>query len=502
VFVGDAKHAPQPPSTILPPKDAQLVDLITWQHHGFDGGVMKGNIYYSLRVRRGWDGETVTDPYADPRKPIVVDLGGGVSALVPITLFADQTGTFPHAKAKVTAAATSVVGPSTDDRAVRLADVALAWTIFQHFYPYFDVVNTDWPAALTDALIDAAKEADGVAFEDTLSHLVANLHDGHGWVTSGAGSNRKTRPPITWGIVEGKLVVLTIDDGAKDAVDGVAPGDIVVSIDGTPAKDVLTAALAFEPSATPQWAEWRALMRILGGGKDSKITLEIQSPGATTTRKVVLTRSTGLWDWATEKRPAKVAELERGIWYVDIDRIDDSDFQAALPKLAKAKGIVFDLRGYPNHNSNPYLAHLSDKQIQSALWNVPIITRPDRQSWTWDTSGRWMIDPVAPRLTAKIAFLVDGRSISQAESVMGIIEAYKLAEIVGSTTAGTNGNIAPFTLPGDVHVSFTGMRVLKHDGSQHHGVGIAPTVPVSRTIAGVAAGKDEILLAACKLVGG
>jgi C-terminal processing protease CtpA/Prc len=37
------------------------------------------------------------------------------------------------------------------------------------------------------------------------------------------------------------------------------------------------------------------------------------------------------------------------------------------------------------------------------------------------------------------------------------------------------------------------MKVLKHDGSRHHGVGILPTIPVSRTIRGVAAGRDEVL---------
>jgi len=37
------------------------------------------------------------------------------------------------------------------------------------------------------------------------------------------------------------------------------------------------------------------------------------------------------------------------------------------------------------------------------------------------------------------------------------------------------------------------MKVLKHDGSRHHGVGIAPTVPATRTQAGVAAGRDEVL---------
>jgi hypothetical protein len=37
------------------------------------------------------------------------------------------------------------------------------------------------------------------------------------------------------------------------------------------------------------------------------------------------------------------------------------------------------------------------------------------------------------------------------------------------------------------------MKVLKQDGSRHHGVGIQPTVPATRTIRGVAEGRDEVL---------
>jgi C-terminal processing protease CtpA/Prc len=83
---------------------------------------------------------------------------------------------------------------------------------------------------------------------------------------------------------------------------------------------------------------------------------------------------------------------------------------------------------------------------------------------------------------------------------MGIVEAYKLAPIVGEPTAGTNGNVNPFTLPGGYTIRWTGMKVLKHDGSRHHGVGILPTVPVSRTIRGVAEGRDEQLERAAAIV--
>jgi C-terminal processing protease CtpA/Prc len=132
---------------------------------------------------------------------------------------------------------------------------------------------------------------------------------------------------------------------------------------------------------------------------------------------------------------------------------------------------------------------------------VPIITKPDHLNIDdYDTRGRWDLKPIAPRLKARIAFLTDGRAISYAESYMGIIEAYKLAEIVGEPTAGTNGNVNPVTFPGGYTVVWTGMKVLKHDGSQHHGVGIQPTVPVSRTIQGVREKRDEQLERAVSIV--
>src|SRR5262249_31956387 len=107
--------------------------------------------------------------------------------------------------------------------------------------------------------------------------------------------------------------------------------------------------------------------------------------------------------------------------------------------------------------------------------------------------GEWNIQPQAPLFKAKRAFITDGRAISYAESCMGIIEYYKLGEIVGGATAGTKGNINPIQLPSGHTVSWTGMKVLKHDGSPHHGVGIQPTIPVTRTRAAVAAGRDELL---------
>jgi hypothetical protein len=44
------------------------------------------------------------------------------------------------------------------------------------------------------------------------------------------------------------------------------------------------------------------------------------------------------------------------------------------------------------------------------------------------------------------------------------------------------------------------MKVLKHDGAQHHLIGIQPTVPAERIIQGVVDGRDELLEKAVEVV--
>jgi C-terminal processing protease CtpA/Prc len=103
------------------------------------------------------------------------------------------------------------------------------------------------------------------------------------------------------------------------------------------------------------------------------------------------------------------------------------------------------------------------------------------------------LEPKQPRYKGKFAFLVDGRAISYAESYLNIVEYYKLAEIVGEPTAGTNGNVNVFKSPGGYTVIWTGMKVLRQDGSRFAGIGIQPTIPASFTLEGVRAGRDEQL---------
>jgi C-terminal processing protease CtpA/Prc len=435
----------------------------------------------------------VTPRVPDPAHSLRLALDGGVTLSLPIALYTTDS-VIPNSLA-TPRPAQSAERLVAADRATRLASVSLAWSLFQHFYPYFDVVRTDWPAALDVALRSAATDSGAADFQKTLQRLVAALHDGHGYVSRpnvGLGM-----PDAQLGWVEERVVVLAPGDSGAKA--GLHRGDVVLEVDGRPASDVVAETETLISAATPQWMRARALSVLLLGKRDRAARVRVAGPDGTV-RELSLTRSATRQ--LTEFQRDKVGELAPGVMYVDLGRVSDDDFATALPRLEAARGIVFDMRGYPGQvNTARILAHLADSTIHSAHFETPVLTLPDRREVGY-IDGRWTIAPIAPRLKARIAFLTGGGAISYAESTLGVVEGYRLGEIVGEPSAGTNGNVNPFVLPGGYGVAWTGMRVVKLDGSPHHGVGILPTRRVSPTIAGVRAGKDEVLDRATDVVGG
>ncbi|MDQ3714047.1 MAG: S41 family peptidase [Acidobacteriota bacterium] len=479
----------------LKPKKTDGLKIIYWHHVGFGQKNAGQSAYSSERKALEIPAEKTPAPSPDPSRPFVADLGGGVSASVPFALFVGDKGTLPGVtKAAENAAAgkTLLYKFSGNDRLTRLTSVILAWNVFQHFYPYFDQVQTDWNQVLKDSLTTAAADKDEKEFLRTLERMVARLYDGHGNVVHKSQFNTRALP-VDFAWAEDHLVIAQAGKNAEE----LQPGDIVLSIDGKLSAEVLAEAESLVSGATAQWRRHIALGDLRMGALDSEARLEVRNESGQT-HIVTLRRgnATGIED----TRRTKIEEVKPNVFYVDLNRISDDDFRAALPKLEKATGIIFDLRGYPKV-STEVLSHLIDKPVQSAQWLIPIVSVPDHRNMTnYDRRGRWDLQPKQPRLAAKIAFLTDGRAISYAESYMGIIEAYKLAEIVGEPTAGTNGNINPFTVPGGYRIIWTGMRVIKHDDSPHHGIGIKPTVPVSRTIKGIREKRDEQLERAIEVV--
>ncbi len=460
---------------------------------GLDPSQRRMNVYSSEKVRIDLNAEA-TDSLPGPGETVTISLGGDVFARIPIAPYVNGERTLPEATAEFPTRAkerSKSWRADTSERAVRFAVLIEAWNTLNHFYPYFDVTQTDWVAALPPALEKAATDATPQDLWRTLAMMHAKIKDGHGW-TGGPGQFSVMPHPYSSEWVGDEIVIRRV---AENVADRLSPGDVIEAIDGTSVRDIYKNIEPTICAASEQWKRHRALAQIGWGPGKNDVTLSIKR--GTASLEVSIPRI-----GHTEpkmQRPENGSELAPGIVYFNLDATDFAALSANLAKLAAAKGIVFDLRGYPDQAGSAVLPYLSDSNLKSARWRVPIIARPNYQRIRFNVSN-WDLPPQKPRLTSNVAFVTDGRAISYAESCMGIVEAYKLGEIVGAATAGSNGNITTAQLPCGYSVTWTGMQVLKHDGSRHHGVGILPSVPVAPTREGLAAGRDEVLEKAVEVV--
>jgi C-terminal processing protease CtpA/Prc len=299
--------------------------------------------------------------------------------------------------------------------------------------------------------------------------------------------------PLNLQWVEGQVVVAASSDEA------VRSGDIIERIDGTAAQEAVIEAERYI-SGSPQWKRWRA-MRAIGAGEEGSTAELVTRRGDQTIELEILRQPVRQQTAApAEPRPERIEKLEPGIYYVDLSRAEISEIDDRMAEISAASGVIFDLRGYPN-GTHGVISHLLEAPDTADDWmRVAQIIYPDHVEPSGYREIGWNIQPLEPHIDARVAFMADGRAISYAESVMGFIEGYRLAEIVGQPTAGANGNVVAIELPGGFRVMWTGMKVVKHDGSQQHLVGILPTVPAERTIEGVREGRDEVLEKALEVV--
>ena len=83
---------------------------------------------------------------------------------------------------------------------------------------------------------------------------------------------------------------------------------------------------------------------------------------------------------------------------------------------------------------------------------------------------------------------------SQAEySCMVLQAAYKRVTIIGSQTAGADGDVTGIKIPGGITTAFSGHGIHYPDGKPTQGIGIVPDIPIAPTIKGIKEGRDEVL---------
>lgn len=417
------------------------------------------------------------------------NIGNNLVCTMPIALYGTTKNTYPVSDSTLLKKLNEQLiqipdsALNTKHLDVRLANTVIAWNVFQHFYPYFDVVKENWDKDLSQSLNDVYDGPTENDYFKSLCRMIAKLKDGHGVVY--CKNIVQWGLPVSYAWIENKVVI----SGSQSSL--FHKGDIVISIDGKSAIEELVAQESLV-SGSPQLKRYRAL-NIFGTDfsrslakitilRDEK-TLEIQA-----NREL----KCNLFFNQIGMPSLKSEEYGDGIYY---ENSRQTDFDTELGNLVKAKGIIVD----PLSDISKIIPHLTKVPLLSPFWDIPVTIYPDREYVRFNSS-RWKIYPINPFIQAKIVFLVEPFKVSSGETSLSFIDHYKLGKLVGDTSAGTNGNANYIPLMGGYNIMWTGMKVLRQDSTQHHLIGFRPDIPVKRTIKAIKENRNEYLEKALEIL--
>ena len=372
------------------------------------------------------------------------------------------------------------------------------WNIIQYWAPNRDRANQDWTSVLAEFIPKFALAENGEAYQLVLFELVARANDGHAFVS---GPFHVQPPigecavPIVLRPVEGRPVVFRAEAG--DAT--FRPGDVIDAIDGQPVTSLMKRWEQYY-SASNDVARTRDIVTSIARGACGVTSVSITRNGEH--RELAATRIKFIPPFGHELQGDAFRMLSPDVAYIKLSIARVNDVAGYFEAAKSTKAIILDLRGYPREALQWELGkYLATEPTRFASITFPNIATPGETHF--GASSAEMIPKIEPGTSTyrgRALVLVDETTQSAAEFAAMALRALPSTKIVGSTTAGADGNVSQIPMPGGSGTFITGLGVYYPDHRATQRVGIVPDVIATPTIKGIAAGQNEVLDVALKLL--
>jgi len=389
-------------------------------------------------------------------------------------------------------------GMTVPDAGYRLLGLFRAWNIVEYWFPYRDLVEADGDALLREFIPRVVSAGSRDEYALAMIAFFSRLEDGHANLWKSLDVRPPTgacQLPLAFRFVEGRLVVSGYTHPSAGSATGLRIGDVVSRLDDVPV-DSLVARWWPVYAASNDAARLRAIAASIGRGACEGVRLTVERPASQEEVLIERLPIDSLDARGGSRRDHAgdgVRRLSEELAYLTLASVRASQAEAYVRAAAGAKVLLLDLRTYPSEFVVFALGqHLVENPAPFALFTAGSASDPGSFAWT-DSIG---LEPAPPRFEGTVAILVDESSMSQSEYTAMAFRTAPGAIVVGSQTAGADGNVSEIPLPGGLSGLMSGIGVFHPDRRPTQRIGIVPDVVVHPTIEGLRAGRDEVLEAA------
>jgi C-terminal processing protease CtpA/Prc len=318
----------------------------------------------------------------------------------------------------------------------------------------------------------------------------ANLYSAPPEIRPPAGS---CQLPIVTRFIEDRAVVTGYSNAAAGPATKLQVGDVIDSLDGTPVQELVKRWEPYYP-ASNQPTRLRDMARVLTRGACATARVAVRRPAGEveiTAQRQPFDSFGGQASFTHDLPGDTFRLLSQDVAYLKLSSVQAAQAASYVEHASGTRGLVIDIRNYPSEFVVFALGSLLvEGPTPFARVTVGDLNNPGAFLWR---NGPLSLTPQQPHYPGKIVVLVDESSLSQAEYTAMAFRAAPKAIVVGSTTAGADGNVSQIVLPGGLRTAISGIGIFYPDKRPTQRIGIVPDVEVRPTIAGVRAGRDEVL---------
>ncbi|HEX8656490.1 MAG TPA: S41 family peptidase [Hymenobacter sp.] len=395
--------------------------------------------------------------------------------------------------------------PTTPDAGLRLLALYRYWNMIAYFFPYRYAIGEDWQKVLPEFIPQFAAARTDEQYRLVALAIIARIHDTHANVYGNdkilAAYRGIYHVPVQVRFVEGQAVVTGYFHETLGPATGLQKGDVVLKVDGVKVADLVNTRKPLSP-ASNEPTQLRNIARDLLRGSSGNTTLLVRRAGHDLSIVVARVPAAELnlaRNFGTPDPKAQAWKmLPNNIGYLSLGTIKQAELPQIMEQAKATKGLIIDIRNYPAESVVFSLTkYLLPKPTPFVRFSKPLPTYP----------GLFLRTPalVVPATKqapygGKVVILVNELSQSHAEYTAMALQAAPGAAVVGSTTAGADGNVSTIILPGNIFTYISGIGVYYPDGRETQRVGIVPNVAVRPTIQGIRDGRDEVLERAVQLI--
>ncbi len=380
------------------------------------------------------------------------------------------------------------------DAGMQLLALYRYWNMVQYFFPYKNLIGEEWKGVLAEMIPRFIGAKTDTAYMFAAQELIGRIHDTHANVW---GNNEvlnaffgRNYPPLKMVIIDSQLVVKSYAPDSLGKQSGLKPGDVITQISGQPVKTILQSrVLRYQASnsaallrdfADDALRSNDSLLRVsfLRNGEPGETTLSLYSQGV-------------IYGGVKAPKDSMLRILPGNIALVNNELLKRDELHQIWPKIRDTRALIIDDRNYPSDFVvHDFCKYLLPKPTMFYQASRPSVEQPgtfilESASSTGKKNGDFY--------KGQVVVLVNEETQSSAEFHAMAYQAHPSAKVIGSTTAGVDGNVSQIVLPGGIKTMFSGIGIYYPDGRETQRAGITIDIVAKPTVQGIAAGKDEVL---------